>query len=365
MLIILFAGSLTAAACALLGTYLVLRRMALVGDAISHAILPGIVFGFLASQSRHPLIMLVGAAAAGLLTVWLIELLHRTRRLNEDSAIAVVFPALFALGVFLVSRYGRYVDLDPGCVVFGRIEEIDGKVLELFGYDLGPRALWFLGAMLVVNLGIVLAFYKELKVCTFDPALAESLGYSPVRMHYLLMTAVSLTTVAAFEAVGAVLVVAFLIVPAATAYLLTDRLWLVLALAVTFGVLAVVSGYALASEAVLNSVGAGAMATMAGVIFLVVWLVAPRHGLLATLKRRWKLRRRFAADLLLLHLQKTGTRQETSVLTREGFHWSPSQGQRVLADLNRRGLVQQTNGHISLTPKGIQAALRLEQAYRP
>jgi manganese/zinc/iron transport system permease protein len=363
-LVIILTGALVAASCALLGAYLVLRRMALLGDAISHAILPGIVLGFLATQSRHPLIMLLGAAAAGLLTVWLIEVLHRTRRLNEDSSIAVVFPALFALGVLLVSQI-RYVDLDLDCVVFGKIEETDGKVLRVFGLDLGPRSLWFLGTMLVVNLTLILVFWKELKVCTFDPALAESLGFSPARMHYLLMTAVSLTTVAAFEAVGAVLVVAFLIVPAATAYLLTDRLWLLLTLAVGFGVLAVVSGYGLASEAVLNSVGAGAMATMAGVIFLLVWLAAPRHGLLATLRRQWKLRRRFAADLLLLHLQKTGATDGVQELVRGQFHWSLTQGERVLHDLTRRGLIERTRDAITLTPAGEQAALRLEQAYRP
>jgi manganese/zinc/iron transport system permease protein len=301
MLVILVTGALVAIACGLLGTFLVLRRMSLVGDAISHAILPGIVLGFLVSQTRHPLIMLLGASAVGLLTVWLIELLHRTRRLSEDSSIAVVFPALFALGVFLVSQYGRYVDLDPSCILFGQIEFTPARTLEVGSFDLGPRSLWIVGAAAVMDLLLVLLFYKELKLCTFDPALAESLGYSPARMHYLLMSAVSLTTVAAFESVGPILVVAFLIVPAATAYLLTDRLWLMLILSMIFGVAAVLSGYVVASEAVLNSVGAGAMATMAGVIFVVVWLIAPRHGLLATVWRQHHLRRRFAAELALAH----------------------------------------------------------------
>lgn len=363
VIVILLTGSLVAASCALVGTFLVLRRMALIGDAISHAVLPGIVIGFLASQSRHPLVMLLGAAAAGLVTVWLVELLHRSKRLSEDSSIAVVFPALFALGVLLIARI-RYVDLDLDCVVFGRIEDVDRKPLVLFGSDLGPRSVWLLGIMLAVNFGLVLAFWKELKVSTFDPALAESLGFRPQRMHYLLMTAVSLTTVAAFEAVGAVLVVAFLVVPAATAYLLTDRLWALFALAVGFGVLAVVGGYILASEAVLNSVGAGAMATTAGLIFLLVWLAAPRHGLLAQLRRRRRLRRRFARDLVLLHLRDLPRGSDVAQRVMEQFEWSGSVGRRVLDELEADGLVRRDREHIELTPTGERTAGDLERAYR-
>jgi manganese/zinc/iron transport system permease protein len=295
--IVVATGLLVAAACSLLGTFLVLRRMALIGDAISHAILPGIVMGFILTHSRQSVIMLLGAAAAGLVTVWLIELLLKTRRVHEDTSIAVVFPALFALGVFLISRYGRVVDLDANCVLFGAIELSFLENLMLFGHNLGPRSLWFLGAATLANAAFVVLFYKELKLSTFDPALAESLGLAPRWIHYGLMTLVSLTTVAAFEAVGAILVVAFLIVPAATAYLLTDRLWVMLLLSIGLGALAVVSGYWISSEQMLDTVGAGAMATMTGLIFLIVWLFAPRHGLLVTFHRRWQQRRRFEAAL--------------------------------------------------------------------
>ncbi|MCS6976981.1 MAG: metal ABC transporter permease [Gemmatales bacterium] len=288
MSVVLLTGSLTAAATALVGSFLVLRRMSLIGDAISHAILPGVVLGFLLSTERHPLALFPTAAATGVLTVWLIETLFRSRRLSEDASTAVVFPALFALGVLLISRI-RYVDLDLDCVIFGRIEDVDRRPLILLGTDLGPRALWMLGSMFVLDLLLVVGLWKELKIGTFDPALAESLGLRPAWIHYLLMTAVSLTAIAAFEAVGAILVVAFLVVPAATAYLLTDRLWLMVALAVGFGIASVFVGYILASEPILNSQGAAAMAVAAGMLFGVVWLVAPRHGLVATLLRRRRL----------------------------------------------------------------------------
>jgi manganese/zinc/iron transport system permease protein len=364
-LVILLTGALVASACALLGTFLVLRRMALVGDAISHAILPGLALAFALTHSRNSLVMLAGAAVAGLVAVWLIEMLYRSQRVAEDTSIAIVFPALFALGVILMERYAHYVDLDPDCVIYGDIEYAPLDLLTLGGASLGPRALWVLGVVTLLNLGFVLLFYKELKLSTFDPGLGHALGFSPARVHYLLMSAVSITTVAAFEAVGAILVVAFLIVPAAAAYLLTDRLGVMLGLAVVLGVISSTTGYFVAREEVLDCSVSGAMAAMAGVVFVLVWVVAPRHGLLANLRRRRKLRKRFAADLLLLHLKRSGTVQEADALSYERFRWTPAYGRSVLLDLEGRGLVARTNGSLLLTPQGEQAVAALHQAYRP
>lgn len=359
---VLLTGSLTAAAAALVGSFLVLRRMALIGDAISHAILPGIVVGFLLSTSRHPLILLPAAAAAGLLTVWLIELIYRSRRLSEDASTAVVFPALFALGVLMIARI-RYVDLDLDCVIFGRIEDVDRRPLVLFGTDLGPRAVWLLGIMLLLDLLLVVGLWKELKISTFDPAYAESLGFNPTRIHYLLMTAISLTAIAAFEAVGAILVVAFLVVPAATAILLTNRLWLMVTLAVLFGVASVVLGYVLASEPVLNSQGAAAMAVAGGLLFLVVWLLAPHHGLLAAIFRRRRLQLRFAEDLVLLHLERGQTPEEITQLLRHRLEWSERKARRVLSGLAHRGLLVWDNHAVRLTLEGEQAVAELRSRY--
>jgi manganese/zinc/iron transport system permease protein len=263
-LVILLVGSLVAVNCALLGSFLVLRKMALLGDAISHAVLPGIVVAFLLTGSRSPLPMLVGAGALGLLTVFLVELFHKTRRLAEDASIGVVFPALFSLGVILISRYTAQVDLDLDCVLYGEIAYAPWDLWLVGERSLGPRALWVNGALLAVNLAFVLSLWKELKVSTFDPELAAALGFSPAVMHYLLMGAVSMTVVGAFESVGAILVVAMLVVPPAAAFLLTERLGSMVTLAAAFGVLSTLGGYALARA--LDASIAGAMATVAGAV---------------------------------------------------------------------------------------------------
>jgi len=279
-------------------------------------------------------------------------MLYRSRRVYEDTSIAIVFPALFALGVVLMERYAHYVDLDPDCVIYGDIEYVPLDHAVIGGVHLGPRALWRLGIMTLLNLGFVVLCYKELKLCTFDAGLAEALGYRPKRVHYLLMSLVSVTTVMAFESVGAILVVAFLIVPAAAAYLLTDRLSLMLVLAVLVGVVSSTTGYFMAREEVLDCSVSGAMASMAGVWFVVVWLAAPKHGLLATLLRRRRLRRQFAGDLLLIHLQKVGTLQEADTLSRRRLGWNPHYNHAIVQDLARRGLVSSRQGELALTAAG-------------
>lgn len=278
-LTIMLTGSLVAASCALVGTFLVLRKMSLLGDAISHAVLPGIVIAFLVTGSRASLPMLLGAGALGLLTVVLVEMFNRSRRLREDASIGVVFPALFSLGVILISRYAAQVDLDLDCVLYGEIAYAPLDTLVLAGRELGPRALWVNGSIFLVILAFVLLLYKELKVSTFDAGLAAAIGFSPVLLHYLLMSAVSVTVVGAFESVGAILVVAMLVVPPATAYLLTDRLSRMLALAVALGVASAVGGYGLARW--LDASIAGAMALVAGMLFLAAFLFSPTHGVLA------------------------------------------------------------------------------------
>ncbi|PIR21521.1 MAG: iron ABC transporter [Deltaproteobacteria bacterium CG11_big_fil_rev_8_21_14_0_20_47_16] len=275
---IIATGILAAAACGLLGSFLVLRKTSMLGDAISHAVLPGIALAFLISGSRNPIPMLIGAGALGLITAFCTETLHRVGRLQQDASIGVTFTWLFALGVILISMYAGQVDLDQECVLYGEIAYVPWDVWLWNGLDMGPRAIWVLGATFLIDLVFVLTCYKELKLTTFDPQLAESLGISTRLFHYLLMAAVSLTTVAAFESVGAILVVAMLIAPAAAAYLLTDRLSRMLVLAMIIGAASAVTGYLLASW--LDASIAGAMATMSGIFFALSFFLAPRHGLL-------------------------------------------------------------------------------------
>ncbi|MEQ8713122.1 MAG: metal ABC transporter permease [Cyclobacteriaceae bacterium] len=265
-LYIIAAGSMVAISCGLLGCYLILRKMAMVGDAISHAVLPGIVIAFLIAGNRDSVTMLLGAGLIGVFTTFLIEFLHRKGNLQSDASIGVTFTWLFALGVILISVYAGQVDLDQECVLYGEIAYVP---LDLWilndGTNLGPRTLYVLSLVLVGIIAFILLGYKELFLTTFDPAYAAAIGVSATLWHYLLMGAVSFTTVAAFESVGAILVVALLIAPPATAYLLTDDFKVMLIITVVLGVLISILGYYLAAS--IDASIAGAMSTVAGALF--------------------------------------------------------------------------------------------------
>src|SRR3989338_8966008 len=187
---IIMTGILASASCGMLGSFLVLRRMSMLGDAISHAVLPGIALAFLISNSRHPIPMLLGAAACGLLTAFVTELLHRTGRLQQDASIGVTFTWLFALGVILSSAFAGQVDLAQECVLYGEIAYVPWDIWIVAGISWGPRAVWILGSIFLFDLLFIFFCYKELKVPTFDPLLAHSLGISTRFFHYMLMTAV-------------------------------------------------------------------------------------------------------------------------------------------------------------------------------
>lgn len=348
---IVLTGVLVAVSCALAGSFLVLRRLSLVGDAISHTVLLGIVLGALISGGISSFPTLLGATAVGLLTVALVEVLARSGLVKEDAAIGLVFPALFALGVVLVSRYAGNVHLDVEHVLYGEIAYTPFDTLVVGGIDLGPRSLWVLGGIALTDLAFILMFYKELKLATFDTGLAAALGFSPVVIHYALMGMVSLTTVGAFDAVGAILVVAFLIVPPSTAYLLTDRLPVMLGLAACAGALSAVGGYLMARW--LDVSIAGSMATVAGALFTLAFLFSPAHGVVVRSVQRARQRRKFAVDLLLAHLCRS--ERETPAEIRAEFRWSARHADRIIREASRRDLVRLERGRLALTEAGQNA----------
>ncbi|WP_338814898.1 metal ABC transporter permease [Bernardetia sp. Wsw4-3y2] len=272
---IILVGILVAISCAILGCFLVLRKMAMVGDAISHAVLPGIVIAFLVVQRFDSIFMLIGAAILGVFTTLLIEFLHKQGKLQTDASIGVSFTSLFALGVILISVFASKVDLDAECVLFGEIAYVplhvwridlgDGAILNL-----GAKAAWWIGSVLLIILFFVTVFYKEMLLTTFDPAFASAIGINVWVWHYSLMSLVSLATVAAFESVGAVLVLSFLVVPPATAYLLTTNFKKMLFLSCFIGIIVAILGYYTA--AFLNTSIAGSMTSVAGVIFALVFV---------------------------------------------------------------------------------------------
>jgi len=206
-----------AVACALPGVFLVLRRMVLMSDAISHAILLGIVVAYFITRDMSSPFLVFAAAATGLLTVVLVELINRTRLVREDAAIGLVFPLLFSLGVILISRYAGNVHLDTDAVLLGELAFSPFDRLVWFGYDFGPKALGVMTGILALNILFITIFYKELKLTAFDAGLAAALGFSPALINYALMSLVSLTAVGAFDAVGSILVVALMVAPPAAA----------------------------------------------------------------------------------------------------------------------------------------------------
>jgi len=333
-LVIILTGACAAIACALPGTFLVLRGMSLIGDAISHAVLPGIVIAFLLTGSLSGGTVLVGAAILGLVTVYLIESLYRTRRVKEDASIAIVFPALFALGVLLIVQFAQHTDLDQDCVFYGEIAYAPLDTIFIGGLEIA-RPLLMLGGVALLNTVFVLLLYKELKLTTFDPGLAAGLGLAPVLVHYLLMGSVSLTTVASFESVGAILVVAFLIVPPAAAYLLTDKLAPMLILACGIGVASTVSGYYWSKAA--DASIAGSMATAMGIAFGLVWLFAPRQGILAGIARRKRTGERFAEALLL---ERLGRAPATEPELAADLSWPEARVHELLARLRGNGFLR-------------------------
>jgi manganese/zinc/iron transport system permease protein len=274
---IILTGALVASSCGLLGCFLILRKMAMVGDAISHAVLPGIVIAFLLSGSRATIPMVIGAATFGVLTTVLIELLYQKARLQSDASIGITFTWLFAVGIILLSLLAGQVDLDQDCVLYGEIAYVPlDQIILQGGQILGPRAVWLSGGTFLLILLMITIGYKGLFITTFNSEYAAAIGISVSFWHYLLMSAVSLTTVVSFESVGAILVVAFLIVPPATAYLLTNSLPVMLILTVLLGSLSAGAGYLLAS--IMDGSIAGAMATCSGFFFLLAFLFSPLQG---------------------------------------------------------------------------------------
>ncbi|MBP8239479.1 MAG: metal ABC transporter permease, partial [Saprospiraceae bacterium] len=184
---IILTGTLTAVCGGLLGAFLLLRNMAMIGDAISHAVLPGIVIAYLLSGSREALPMLLGAAAVGVLTTVIIEALYRKARVQSDAAIGITFTGMFALGILLISAFAGQIDLDQDCVLFGEIAYVPIDVwVTAGGVNLGPRAVWILGGLLLLILLMLLLGYKGLLITTFNAEYAAALGISVSFWHYLL-----------------------------------------------------------------------------------------------------------------------------------------------------------------------------------
>ena len=445
-------GSLIAVSGALLGTFLLLRGMSLTSDAISHTVLLGIVVAFMVMDSlfgQKPdlssIWLIIGAAAAGVATVVLTELIYRSGLVKQDAALGLAFPLLFALAVIMVSRFVDDVHLDEDAVMVGEIGVVwantNSHCLEncetatITPYDprakltrqcvncreLGisprdarakfteicancgeyspaqawqagliqnepilvfwPKSITVMTVMMLLTIVFVILFYKELKLSTFDPTLAAALGFHPALLHYGLMVMVSLVAVGAFDAVGSILVVAFFIIPPAAAYLLTDRLPLLLVYSSAIGAAGAYLGYDLARGNFLGLVQvsdilsglndlfgldllekwdssiSASMVLMIFFFFLVSWIFSPKYGLVSTMIRRSNQRRSFEHQVVLGHIHHhqgrvTESDEVTASTLYRHFHWAPAKMQRVLRQLQALNLVQIEADLVALTSQG-------------
>jgi len=445
-------GCLIAISGALLGTFLLLRGMALTSDAISHTVLLGIVVAFMVMTGVFGLEpdtsspwLIIGATAAGVVTVVLTELIYRSGLVRQDAALGLVFPLLFAISIILVSRYVEDVHLDEDAVMVGEIGiawantnshcmdncetvtiEPDSELAETArvctncrelsisprddgaefaetcsncgtytpgqAWQAGlldeepilvffPQSITVTAIMALLTIGFVTLFYKELKLASFDEALAKALGLRPGVLHYALMVLVSLVAVGAFDAVGSILVIAFFIIPPAAAYLLTDRLSVMLVLSSLIGSAGAFFGYDLARGSFLSIIQVGdilallnrlfnlglleewnssisaSMVLMIFFFFLLSWILSPKYGLISTMIRRVDQRRRFDDQVVLGHIYNHQYEDDASIELvehdlHEHFNWSKAKMMRVLARLRASNLIHVVNQMVQLTPRG-------------
>ena len=455
-------GMLIALSGALLGVFLLLRGMSLTSDAISHTVLLGIVVGFMtmaaltgAEPDLSSVWLIVGAAAAGVATVVLTEVIYRSGLVKQDAALGLAFPLLFAIAIILISRFVDDVHMDEDAVLVGEIgvawantnshcldncetvtltpedpraeivrQCINCRALGISPRDDGatfaetcvncgvyppgqawqagliqeepilvfwPKSVTVLALMALLTIFFVVVFYKELKLSTFDAALAQALGFRPGLLNYALMILVSLVAVGAFDAVGSILVIAFFIIPPAAGYLLTDRLPLMLVISVLIGALGAFFGYDLARGSFLGIVQidgllvglnrlfgldlpeqwdssiSASMVLMIFFFFLVTWILSPKYGVISTAIRRRNRRRYFQEQVVLGHIyHHEGSSSEADELAastlHEHFRWSPDKMKQVLGRLRGAGLIKIDAGLIKLTETGRLSVLGFRQS---
>lgn len=368
---IVAAGVLCAVSASLLGNFLVLRKMSMLGDAISHAVLPGLAAAFFISGTRSSVPMFVGAVIVGLLTAMFTEWIRSFGNVDEGASMGVVFTSLFALGLVMIVQAADHVDLDPGCVLYGAIELTPLDRWNVAGWEI-PRVVVILSGVLSLNLLFVVLLYKELKLSSFDPALATTTGFHAGAIHYLLMILVALTAVASFESVGNILVVAMFVVPPAAAYLLTERLSSLILISAGLAALSAVLGH-MAAMVVPRWFGygststSGMMALAAGGLFLTAAIVSPRHGFLAKMLRRrllaWSV---LGEDViaLLYRLQERGVPAAARPQLQKTLLSAALGTRLVLAAHRLRGLVQRGPAGYQLTADGHARAQTLVRSHR-
>ena len=348
-------AAMVSVACALPGVFLALRGMSLMSDAISHSILLGIVIAFAFVKTLGSPLLLIGASLCGMAVVLLVEALKKSGLVKEDAAIGLVFPLFFSIGVILITRNFADVHLDVDAVLLGELAFAPLDRLRWGGADIGPRALYLTGGILLLNILFFTIFYKELKLTAFDPGLAAALGFSPAIFNHALLTSVSITAVGAFDAVGSILVAALMIAPPAAALLLTDRLHMTMLTSAALALASAAGGYWASHW--LNVSIAGSIATVTGIFFLLAFLFAPERGMVALWRHRAGRRARFAQLMMLIHLlhhAESPEQRDECALDAIHVHlgWEKAVAEQTAKLLIKRDLAALADGVLNLTSSG-------------
>lgn len=364
--VIVLVGTLAGIASSLLGTFLVLRKSSLLADAISHSILLGIVLVYLITQNQYSPFFVLGAAMVGVLTVVLTELLSNSRRVKHDAAIGLVYPFLFAIAILLINLFARNVHIDTDAVLLGEIgmSWIDTTTVGRLEI---PSTLLYMSFMTTINLIFVIIFYKELKLATFDPGLAAALGFSPGLMYYLLLSLTSITAVTAFDSVGAILLVAFMIVPPSAAYLLTDKLWHMLMYGTAIAMVSSLLGYILAYQFDVSI--AGMMVMVSGSFLFLAFLLSPRYGLVAQEIRRSTQRQSNAERMLLVHLynhehDKESLEENAIEALQTHLRWQEAKARSIVARSLEDNTIFKQDQRLFLSDKGRMLAQEVLEPWR-
>ena len=346
---------ITSLACAVLGVFLVLRRLSMVSDAISHSVLLGIVIGYFVTKDIGSVLLIIGASLFGVLTTVCIELLIKSKRVTEDASVGIIFPLFFSIAVILITRYARNVHLDTEVVLIGEIILAPLHRINFLLVSL-PKALVQMSFVLLINTVFIAVFFRKLKISSFDPVYAGVAGIAGAGLYYVFMALVSFTAVSAFESVGAILTISFFISPAASAYLISKDLKITVLLAAVYAVVNSCIGYFLAVK--FNVSMSGMCALVSGLTFMITIAVYP-GGIITKMIRYIKNKNRFSRELLILHIDNhTGKKNALGELgystIREHIAWSDRKLKYVLDKLIKKGYVYRAKerGVYSLTETG-------------
>lgn len=356
---ILIAVSLVSAACSLLGPFLILRKMSMMIDSITHTILLGIVIAFFITKDLTSPLLIVGAGLVGILTVFLTELINQKTTLHEDASIGLVFPFLFSIAIIIISKFLRGVHLCIDSVLVGEVAFSVIPRIEFFGYE-GSKVIFVMAVIFLIDLIFIGVFFKELKISTFDKNLSLISGFAPAVIYYALMSLVSITTVGAFNAVGSILVISYMVVPSACAYLLTRDLKKMIVISVFVGVLSSVLGFYCAYIYDLSI--AGTIAVVNGIIFFLVFIFEPRNGIIRKIVNESRKRTEFAEVTMLLHIinhENTENEKVECNISKINEHlcYAKNKFEKVLKSIINKKLAYIDNDIIKVTDMGREKTL--------